>query len=90
MSGLFRSLCRDLRNCCKGIGGKVDLLQSNLVQTLAASAFLALICLTLETPQISWMPFNLALAWQVVMVSAGAYVILMVLIQRDTMASVPR
>ena len=73
----------------KRIGGKIDLLQSNLVQTLAASAFLALICLTLETPQISWeMPFILALAWQVVMVSAGAYVILMVLIQRDTMASV--
>ena len=75
----------------KRIGGKIDLLQSNLVQTLAASAFLALICLTLETPQISWeMPFNLALAWQVVMVSAGAYVILMVLIQRDRWRPFPR
>ena len=73
----------------KQIGGKIDLLVSNLLQSVAASAFLALICLTLETPRISWeMPFILALAWQVLMVSAEAYVILMVLIQRDTMASV--
>jgi len=73
----------------KQIGGKIDLLVSNLVQTVAASAFLAVICLTVETPRIAWeMPFILSLAWQVVMVSAGAYVILMVLIQRDTMASV--
>jgi drug/metabolite transporter (DMT)-like permease len=73
----------------KRIGGKIDLLFGNLVQTLAASAFLVLVCMTIETPQVSWeMPFILALAWQVVMVSAGAYVILMVLIQRDTMASV--
>jgi len=73
----------------KRIGGKIDLLFGNLVQTLAASAFLALICLTIEVPQVSWeTPFILSLAWQVVMVSAGAYVILMVLIERDTMASV--
>ena len=73
----------------KHIGGKIDLLTGNLVQTIAASAALGLICLTFETPQVSWnMPFTLALAWQVVMVSAGAYVILMVLIQRGTMAAV--
>ena len=61
----------------------------NLVQTVAASAFLAVICTTVETPQVSWeMPFFLALAWQVIMVSAGAYVILMVLIKRDSMAAV--
>ena len=34
------------------------------------------------------MPFLLALAWQVIMVSAGAYIILMMLIQRDSMAAV--
>jgi len=73
----------------KHIGGRIELLSGNLVQTLAASAALGLICLTVEVPQISWStPFVLALAWQVVMVSAGAYVILMILIQRGTMAAV--
>ena len=58
-------------------------------KTMAASGFLAVICLTVETPQVSWeMPFLLALAWQVIMVSAGAYVILMLLIKRDSMAAV--
>ena len=73
----------------KHIGGRIDLLAGNLVQAVAASAALALICLTIEVPRISWeLPFMLALAWQVVMVSAGAYVILMVLIRRGTMAAV--
>ena len=73
----------------KRIGDKIDLLAGNLVQAMAASAFLAVICLTVETPQVSWqMPFFLALTWQVIMVSAGAYVILMVLIKRDSMAAV--
>ena len=73
----------------KRIGDKIDLLAGNLVQAMAASAFLAVICLTVETPQVSWeAPFFLALAWQVIMVSAGAYVILMVLIKRDSMAAV--
>ena len=73
----------------KRIGDKIDLLAGNLIQAMAASAFLAVICLTVETPQVSWqMPFFLALAWQVIMVSAGAYVILMVLIKRDSMAAV--
>ena len=73
----------------KRIGDKIELLTGNLVQTMAASAFLAVICLTVETPQVSWeMPFLLALAWQVIMVSAGAYVILMLLIKRDSMAAV--
>ena len=73
----------------KRIGDKIDLLAGNLVQAMAASAFLAVICLTVETPQVSWeVPFFLALAWQVIMVSAGAYVILMLLIKRDSMAAV--
>ena len=73
----------------KKIGGKIDLLPSNVIQSLAASAFFVIICGTIETPRISWeMPFMLALGWQVIMVSAGAYVILMVMIRRDTMAAV--
>ena len=73
----------------KKIGGKIDLLPSNLIQTLTASAFFIVICNTVETPSIDWeMPFILALGWQVIMVSTGAYVILMVMIQRDTMAAV--
>ena len=73
----------------KKIGGKIDLLPSNVIQSLAASAFFVIICGTIETPRISWeMPFMLALGWQVIMVSAGAYVILMVMISRDTMAAV--
>ena len=73
----------------KKIGGKIDLLPSNLIQTLTASAFFIVICNTVEAPSIDWeMPFILALGWQVIMVSTGAYVILMVMIQRDTMAAV--
>lgn len=73
----------------KRIGGQIDLLRSNVVQSFAAALFFAIICLTIETPQVTpTIPFLIALAWQVLMVSAGAYLILMVLIQRDTMASV--
>ena len=73
----------------KQIGGRIDLLHSNVVQSVAAALFFSLICLTIETPQVTWQPaFIVALAWQVLMVSAGAYLILMVLIRRDTMASV--
>ena len=73
----------------KKIGGRIDLLSSNIIQSLAASALFIIICSTIETPRMSWeLPFMLALGWQVIMVSTGAYVILMVMIQRDTMAAV--
>ena len=73
----------------KKIGGRIDLLSSNIIQSLSASAIFIIICSTIETPRISWeLPFMLALGWQVIMVSTGAYVILMVMIQRDTMAAV--
>ena len=73
----------------KKIGGRIDLLSSNIIQSLAASALFIIICSTIETPRISWeLPFMLALGWQVIMVSTGAYLILMVMIQRDTMAAV--
>ena len=39
-------------------------------------------------PQFDWQtPFVLALSWQVLAVSLGAYVIFMVLIKRDSMAA---
>ena len=73
----------------KKIGGKIDLLTSNLIQSLAATAFFLVICATVEPPQIDWQPpFLLALGWLVLMVSMGAYLILMVLIRRDSMAAV--
>ena len=72
----------------KKIGNQIGLLPGNIIQTVAASLFFVVICSTVETPSISWeMPFVIALAWQVVLVSAGAYLILMVLIKRDSMAA---
>jgi drug/metabolite transporter (DMT)-like permease len=73
----------------KKIGGRIDLLASNLIQSLAATAFFLVICATIEPPRIDWQPpFLLALGWLVLMVSMGAYLILMVMIRRDSMAAV--
>lgn len=73
----------------KKIGRKIDLLTGNLIQSLAASAFFLVICATVEPPRIDWQPpFLLALGWLVLMVSMGAYLILMVMIRRDSMAAV--
>lgn len=73
----------------KKIGGKIDLLAGNLIQSLAATAFFLVICGTVEPPEIDWQPpFLLALGWLVLMVSMGAYLILMVMIRRDSMAAV--
>ncbi len=73
----------------KRIGGKIDLLTGNLIQSLAATAFFLVICATIEPPEIDWqLPFLLTLAWMVLMISLGAYLILMVMIRRDSMAAV--
>ena len=73
----------------KKIGGRIDLLTSNIVQSLAATGFFVVICATIEPPRIDWQPsFLLALAWMVLMISLGAYLILMVMIRRDSMAAV--
>ena len=73
----------------KKIGGRIGLLSGNLVQSLAATAFLLVICATVEPPHIDWQPpFLLALGWMILMVSLGAYLILMVMIRRDSMAAV--
>ena len=72
----------------KQIGNRIELLTGNIVQSIAASLFFVVVCSTIENPRINWeLPFVIALAWQVVMVSAGAYLILMVLIQRDNIAA---
>ena len=73
----------------KKIGGRINLLTGNLVQSLAATAFFIVICTTVEAPRIDWQPpFLLALGWLVLMVSLAAYLILMVMIRRDSMAAV--
>ena len=73
----------------KKIGGRIALLTSNIVQSLAATGFFVVICATIEPPRIDWQPsFLLALAWMVLMISLGAYLILMVMIRRDSMAAV--
>ena len=72
----------------KRIGGSIGLLKSNIIQSSAASLFFMLLIATVETPHITWNePFLIALAWQVLAVSTGAYVILMILIKRDSVAA---
>jgi drug/metabolite transporter (DMT)-like permease len=72
----------------KRIGGSISLLKSNIIQAVAASLFFLTLISTVETPHIAWDPaFMFALAWQVLAVSTGAYVILMILIKRDSVAA---
>ena len=72
----------------KRIGGFIGLLKSNVIQASSASLFFILLILTVETPHITWnQPFLIALAWQILAVSTGAYVILMILIKRDSVAT---
>ena len=70
----------------KHIGSSIGLLKSNLIQAGAASLFFWH-WLPVETPHIIWnKPFFIALTWQVLAVSTGAYVIL-ILIKRDDVAT---
>ncbi|MDA9133085.1 DMT family transporter [Alphaproteobacteria bacterium] len=72
----------------KRIGSSIGLLKSNIIQASAASLFFILLIATVETPHITWNePFLISLAWQVLAVSTGAYVILMILIKRDSVAA---
>lgn len=71
----------------KRIGSSIGLLKSNIVQAGAASLFFIILIATVETPNVNWNePFLIALAWQVFAVSTGAYLILMILIKRDSVA----
>ena len=72
----------------KHIGGSIGLLKSNIIQASSASLFFILLISTVETAHINWnQPFLIALAWQILAVSTGAYVILMILIKRDSVAA---
>ena len=72
----------------KHIGGTIGLLKSNIIQASSASLFFILLISTVETPHITWnQPFLIALSWQILAVSTGAYVILMILIKRDSVAA---
>ena len=72
----------------KRVGSSIGLLKSNIIQASAASLFFMILIVTVEEPHITWNePFLIALAWQVLAVSAGAYVILMILIKRDSVAA---
>jgi drug/metabolite transporter (DMT)-like permease len=66
----------------------VGQLKSNIIQASAASLFFLILIVTVEAPHITWnKPFLIALTWQVLAVSTGAYVILMILIKRDSVAA---
>ena len=72
----------------KKIGHQVGLLHSNIIQASAATLFFLFLIHTIEVPHIDWTPnFIGALAWQVLVVSTGAYIILMILINRDSVAA---
>ena len=72
----------------KRIGNSIGLLKSNIIQAAAASLFFVMLISTIETPDITFnQTFVISLAWQVLAVSTGAYVILMVLIKRDSVAA---
>ena len=72
----------------KKIGHQVGLLHSNVIQASAATLFFLVLIHTIEVPRIDWTPYFIgALAWQVLVVSTGAYIILMILINRDSVAA---
>jgi drug/metabolite transporter (DMT)-like permease len=72
----------------KKIGHQIGLLHSNAIQATAATLFFVLLIHTIEVPHIDWTAgFIGALARQVLVVSTGAYIILMILIKRDSVAA---
>ena len=72
----------------KRLGGKISLMKSNMIQALSASLFFGILVLTVEVPAIDWAaPFIYSLSWQILAVSTGAYVILMIMIKRKTVAT---
>lgn len=72
----------------KKIGSQISLLKSNLIQATAATVFFVILINTVEDPKIEWtLNFIYALVWQVLAVSTGAYLILMILIRRRSVAA---
>ena len=70
-------------------GGEVPLLSGTAVQYAAATALLVLAAAATGQSRVEWtQEFVLALAWLVVVLSIGAVLLLLVLLQRGTAASV--
>ena len=69
----------------KKITSNLTLSVNNFYQAFAASIFLFIISVIFEVPTINYdSRFNLSMAWQIIMVSFGAYAILMYLIKTGT------
>ena len=69
----------------KKFTSSITLSVNNFYQALAASIFLLIISLIFEIPRISFdNRFVLSMGWQIIMVSFGAYAILMYLIKKGT------
>ena len=69
----------------KHFGQNLPLIPSNIIQAFAATLLHLLLISLLETPSIAFTTnFITAMAWQVLAVSFGAYVMLMVLLKRGT------
>ena len=63
----------------------ITLSVNNFYQAFAASIFLIIVSLLFEAPSINFdMRFILSMSWQIIMVSFGAYAILMYLIKKGT------
>ena len=69
----------------KKIPSNLTLSVNNFYQAFAASIFLFIISVIFEVPSINFdTRFNLSMGWQIIMVSFGAYAILMYLIKTGT------
>ena len=69
----------------KKITSNLTLSVNNFYQAVAASIFLFIISVIFEVPSINFdTRFNLSMGWQIIMVSFGAYAILMYLIKTGT------
>lgn len=69
----------------KKITSNLTLSVNNFYQAFAASIFLFIISVNFEVPSINFdTRFNLSMGWQIIMVSFGAYAILMYLIKTGT------
>jgi drug/metabolite transporter (DMT)-like permease len=84
--GLAAITCGTLMQ--KKFGNTIGLMKGNFLQSAAATLFYLAVTPLLEEPQIDWQtPFILAMSWQILAVSLGAYVIFMMLIKRDSVAA---
>ena len=69
----------------KKFTNNITLSVNNFYQAFAASIFLIIVSLLFEAPSINFdMRFILSMGWQIIMVSFGAYAILMYLIKKGT------